>query len=390
MTDAIKLSEPSINSLAPVWRSLRLAAPALAAFAAIRVLGLMALDAFAVHPHHWLTCCDAQWYRGIARNGYGLTRVADDGRLLTDYAFFPLYALLERAVASVTGLPLVDAGLAISAVASLVAAWGIFAVANLLYGQRVGLVVTVLWASLPVGIVQAMAYSESLFTALAAWTLYALLIGRWVTAGTLACLAGLTRPTGVAVAAAVMIPAALTLLHRSPAGPSVTRDRWRPPRAMVGAVLAPLGWVGYVAWVGYRTGSPLGYFHITRGWGNGFDGGLAFARWIWGFLTGTDFVLGLLVCAGVAVLLWALALCVRQRQPLPLIVFASVMVFLALTTAGYFGSKPRYLLPTFPLLLPLATWLAPRRLQALLPTLALLAAASTVFSANWLLAPGPP
>ena len=51
------------------------------------------------------------------------------------------------------------------------------------------------------------------------------------------------------------------------------------PAARVGA--RPVGWVGYVAWVGQRTGDPLGYFRVADGWGNGFDGGRAFTVWTW-------------------------------------------------------------------------------------------------------------
>lgn len=92
-------------------------------------------------------------------------------------------------------------------VASLAAAWGIFAVADHVYGRRAGVCAVLVWAVLPVGIVQSMAYSESLFTALAAWSLYAVLTGHWLTAGLLASLAGLTRPVGAAVVAAVWVTA---------------------------------------------------------------------------------------------------------------------------------------------------------------------------------------
>lgn len=385
--------------MTPLWRAFRRAGPALLAFAAIRALGFLVLVAFAhatgQHAHLRLTWWDSQWYEGIAGDGYGLVRLHPDGRLLSDYAFFPLYPLLGRGVAAVTRLHFVDAGLVVSAVASLVAAWGIFAIGDHLYGRRVGVLLTVLWAALPVGVVESMAYSESLFTALAAWALYAVLTDRWLSAGILACLAGLTRPTGAAVAAAVIIPAALTALHRSP-GPDdssavpASRDGQSRLRPLAAAALAPLGGLGYVGWVGYQTGSPTGYFAVSNDWHNGFDAGASFGRWIWGFLTSSDFALGLLVCLGVAVLLWTLSLCIRQHQPLPLLIFTGVLVFLALTTAGYFGSKPRYLLPAFPLLLPLARWLGRQQTALLVPILVLTAAASASYGAFWLLGPGPP
>ena len=154
--------------------------------------------------------------------------------------------------------------------------------------------------------------------------------------------------------------------------------------------MPPIGWLGYVGWVGYRTGDLLGYFAVADRWGNGFDGGIAFSRWVWGYLTGPDVLLGLLLCAGVVVLLGLLALCVRGRLPLPLLVFAGVLVLLALTTSGYFGSRPRYLLPAFPLLIPVAVALARLRTAHVVTVLGAMVAGSAVYGAFWLLGPGPP
>lgn len=81
--------------MTPLWRAFRRAGPALLAFAAIRALGFLVLVAFAhatgQHAHLRLTWWDSQWYEGIAGDGYGLVRLHPDGRLLSDYAFFPLY-----------------------------------------------------------------------------------------------------------------------------------------------------------------------------------------------------------------------------------------------------------------------------------------------------------
>ncbi len=362
------------------------AGPALLAYAAVRVIGLVVLAAWAGESgrdaHRLLISWDAQWYQGIARNGYGFVRVHEDGRSLSDFAFFPLYPWLERMVAAVTGLRVLDSGLLVSGVASLVAAWGIFAVGERLYGRRAGIVLVVLWAALPVGIVQSMAYSESLFTALAAWSLYAVITGRWVWAGLAAGLAGLTRPVGVAVIAAVMVSAAVSLLR--------DRSQRGRLRVLAGAALAPLGWLGYVGWVGIETGRPLGYFEVAGRWGNDYDGGVAFAGWIWGFVSSPQLPVGLLLCAALVVLGWLFVLCVRQRQPLPLLVFTGVLLFVALTTSGYFGSKPRYLLPAFPLLLPIAVAVSRLRPRVAVAVLALLTAASAVYGAIWLHGPGPP
>lgn len=332
--------------------------------------------------HRVLVSWDSQWYAGIARNGYGFVRVHEDGRHLSDYAFFPLYPLLERALAAVTGLAYVDAGLVLSWVASIAAAWAIFAVADRLYGRRTGILAVVLWAALPISIVVSMAYSEALFTALAGWALYGCLTRRWLLAGALALLAGMTRPIGVAVIAAVVVAVGLALVRHA-----LPRER---VRMLVGAMLAPLGLVGYLGWVGQRTGSVAGYFRVTDGWGNGFDGGSAFIGWVGDYLDGWEFGLGLLIVAGVAVLVVLLVLSARERQPPPLLVYAGLLVVIALTTSGYFGSKPRYLLPAFSLLFPVAGWLGRRSTRTMTAVVGLLVGSSVVYGGIWLLGAGPP
>nr|WTB08759.1 hypothetical protein OG546_33760 [Streptomyces antimycoticus] len=388
--------------------ALRRAAPALLAYAGTRLLGLVVLaiwGAFADKSAHQLLSArwDSLWYARIAEEGYGHTVHLPDGAVHSNLAFFPLLPALERVISAIAPLDAADAGLLVSWVTSLFAAWGIFAIGDLLYGRRVGLTLAVLWGVLPVGIVQSMAYSESLFTALAAWGVHAALTRRWLWAGLFAALAGLTRPVGAAVVAALWVAAAVELLpegrwrqawrtrppvaHHHP-----QRRRFAPPplRLLAGVVLAPLGWLGYVAWVAVRTGSVTGYFDVQNGWGNGFDGGLAFAGFIGGLLSKPPFVGGLGLLLGVGALIWLAIRCVRQRQPLPLLAYGGAVLVLALAAKGYFGSKPRLLIPAFPLLLPIAVALA--RLRPVRTALVLGSAglASAAYGAFWLHGSGPP
>ncbi|MCX5379187.1 glycosyltransferase family 39 protein [Streptomyces sp. NBC_00091] len=361
------------------------AAPALAAFAAVRLLGLAVLALWGAaagsSPHTLLSArWDSLWYARIAAGGYGYEVVLPNGAVHSNLAFFPLLPWLERLVAAPSGLSYGSAGLVVSAVAGLAAAWGIFAVADLRYGRRAGVLAVALWAALPVGIVQSMAYSESLFTALAAWALYAVLRGRWIAAGLLAAGAGLTRPVGAAVVLAVWVAAALAW-----------RRGERSWRTAAGVVLAPLGAAAYVLWVGHRTGGGLlGYLDVQAGWGNGFDGGLAFARFIGARLASPAFPAGVALIAGVALVLWLYRLCVRDRQPVALLVYCGIVVALALCASGYFGSKPRLLLPAFPLLLPVAVALARWRTGRAAGAVGALALASAVYGAFWLNGSGPP
>ncbi|WP_217170863.1 glycosyltransferase family 39 protein [Streptomyces sp. AC512_CC834] len=382
--------------------ALRRAAPALLGYAAVRALGLLALalwsaardkSAYTLLTARW----DSLWYTRVAELGYGYEVRLPNGDVHSNLAFFPLLPWLERLGAAVTPLSYADAGFVVSLLASLAAAWGIFAVAEHVYGRRAGVCAVLLWAVLPVGVVQSMAYSESLFTALAAWSLYAVLTGRWVTAGVLASLAGLTRPVGLAVAAAVWV-AALTAYARS-RGDAVADGTQGPARApgdgarrVLGMLLAPLGAAGYVLWVGHRTGKgPLGYLDVQAGWRNGFDGGVAFARFVAEKFTSFPAALaGVGLVVGVALLVWLYVVGVRQRQPLALLVYTGIVVALALCASSYFGSKPRLLLPAFPLLLPLALALARLRTSRSALVVAGVAVASAVYGAFWLNGSGPP
>jgi hypothetical protein len=396
----------------------------------VRALGLLGLalwsaardkSAYTLLTARW----DALWYARVAERGYGYEIRLPNGDVHSDLAFFPLLPWLERLLHAATPLSYADSGFLVSLCASVAAAWGVFAVADHVYGRRAGVCAVLVWAVLPVGVVQSMAYSESLFTALAAWSLYAVLTGRWVTAGALASLSGLTRPVGLAVVAAVWAAGAASFLRdreavaeasfagigstapasgaRAPEhapGPSAEapggRDRRavRPrlaPRAL-GMLLAPLGAAGYVLWVGHRTGGgALGYLDVQAGWRNGFDGGYAFARFVAGKFTSFPAALaGLGLIAGVALLLWLYAVCVRQGQPLALLVYGGAVLALALCASSYFGSKPRLLLPAFPLLLPLALALARLRTSRAALVVAGVATASAVYGAWWLNGSGPP
>ncbi|QUC56318.1 hypothetical protein IOD14_05675 [Streptomyces sp. A2-16] len=321
---------------------------ALLAYVGVRALGLVVLSLWAHRQHHGVwpilaTQWDAEYYLAIADHGYARELGAMDGG--NNLVFFPLHPVLVKAVAAVTPGTRASTALCLAVAASLVAAWGVFAVGDRLHGRRVGVLLTVLWAAFPVGLVQWMGYTESLFTALAAWALYALLADRPLTAACLAVLAGLTRPTGIAVAAAVTVTCLFS---------------WRRPRALAAAFLAPLGWCAYVGWVGLRLGRWDGYFAVQRTWRNELDGGVETLRRFRSLLaydsTPELFLVLVTVTLLASVLLFALS--VRDRQPLPLLVFTGVTLLIVLASGGVYFPRARYLLPAFPLLLPLAVRLA--------------------------------
>ncbi|UXY31659.1 hypothetical protein [Streptomyces sp. HUAS TT20] len=355
-------------------------APALALYGALKLIGFCTFmyllhsagDYRTKHPrfgggaHAWdvLGTWDGWWYQQIAMHGYHPELVPVPGAtgLITlqgnAAAFFPLYPALMRLTSEITGLGPYGAGLLVSVVASFVAAMGIFAVAELLGGPRAGLAAAGLWAVWPGSGVEWAVYSDSLYVALAAWACYAVLTHRWLTAGLLTCAAGLNRPTAAALIAALAVAAAGALRHR--------RDGvLRPLAAMA---LAPLGLLGYLAWVGHRMGDYGGYFKLQAGaWAHEFD----YGRQTLDVLTSVPvghfdylFAFPFEDVIGVATVLLALALIpllIRLRPPVVLVVHTVLTIALVLGSQQIFGNVSRYLLPAFPLFIPLA--MALRRLS---------------------------
>ncbi|MEV7596559.1 glycosyltransferase family 39 protein [Kitasatospora sp. NPDC089797] len=371
-------------------------APALGAYAVVKAIGLAVFLVLLDHTgdylkkqvgrgggaHAWdvLGTWDGVWYQRIAENGYDPQLIPLHGFPLATYyensaAFFPLYPWLMRLVGAVTGLGPYGSGIAVSVLASLVAAAGIFAIAERLGGFRAGVIAAVIWGLFPGSGVEWAVYSDSLFVALSAWACYCVMTRRWIAAGLLALVAGLNRPTAAALIAAVSIAALVALVRRKDGVA-------RPLTAML---ITPWGLFGYVAWVGWRMGDWGGYFKLQRGaWNRYFDFGASTLRTVMDVITGHwDFwqsnpVPDLIAIALLIALPGLLVLLRQARPPLVLWVYTALTVFTALSSNQIFGNISRYLLPAFPLFIGLAVALRRVRTSTLVGLFAM-----PVLAAGW-------
>jgi hypothetical protein len=399
--------------------SLRSAAPSLLLFLAARSVSLAGLvllgpgsPGYALHrlAVHW----DAAWYLDIAQHGYDhAIRPISPGHptAKTNLAFFPLYPALIRMVHTVLpGVPWGAAALLAAGGCALVAAWGIHAVTARCYGPRVAMLTTLMWGIAPVAAVETAGYSESAFTAFAAWALFAVLGRDWFLAAALSVAAGLTRPAGFAVAAAVMTAAARDVVQQRRAredAAALARPGSRgypaavlapPPVRLRGPVTAfvaaPLGWLGFIAWTGLRLHSWWAYFRIQKLWNSQFDFGFTTTR-EFGRLFRRSTAVSLYYPLTAMLLIGAVVLVVAsvgQRQPLPLLVYSLVITAIALGDTAHWSSRARFLLPAFPLLMPVAAGLTRLRFPA---TRVAVLAAMSVFSLAYgtyltLYSPGAP
>jgi hypothetical protein len=391
MADSVAVRPPEADgSAVPLilrrrWRdraraALRRAAPALACYAAVRMLGVICLAAWAWHvgrsPRVLLSLSwDGIWYYRVAEYGYGtvIPSPSMHGVFYNDLAFFPVYPALIQAVDTLTPLGPANSALLVSWTAAALTAWGLYMIGELLHGRRVGVVLATLWGVLPHAIIETMAYTESVMTAFAAWSLYAVLKQRWLWAGTLAAAAGLTRPNGIAVAAAVCAGAAVTAFQRRRARSPI------PWRLCAGAALAPAGWVGYVLWVGWLTGRPDGYFTVQSKWGSTYDFGWYAVHYARDLVVGRAHLVHYMVLAVAGVALVLLVLSALDRQPPALVVYSLVLVAISLGGTNFFQCKPRFLLPAFALLLPVAVAMARARTRTAVVTCGALALLSAFY-----------
>ncbi len=354
-------------------------------YAGIRVFGV-AITAFLLgHGKYqlrhwslirWMRSSDGGHYGAIAAHGY--TYPAGQLAHASVFSWFPGYPAVIDSIAWLPGVTIVAAGLVVTGVAGLAAAWGLTTLGMKLTGDpRISLLMVAIWAVAPSSTVLSMVYAEALFCALAIWALVALVGRRWLTAAGLTLVAGTVRSTALALILAVGAAALIAVIQAVRARQPFALW-WRPVAA---ALLAPLGLLGFLGYVALATHRLDGWFWVEKHIMHMvFDWGTSTLRVVKGTVLGTPSVAQVLVVAaiGAAVLLmlWSLT----ERIPVYLHVYTIVVVVMALTTsANWISSKPRFMLPAVLLALPVARLLAPLRNSVLVPLICVLAAATTWF-----------
>ncbi|MFF0392066.1 mannosyltransferase family protein [Kitasatospora sp. NPDC004615] len=347
---------PRPDPLARLWHT---AGPAVAVYAGALALHLTLLALMITRPGTTLTdrltSWDGRHFLEIATDGYPDSYTYTPKGELTgnNLAFFPLFPMLVRIVHAVTGLSWAVSGIVAAQLALLAALVLIHQLISRLYTRRTATVVLVLLAAAqPMSLVFFMSYSESLLLATAAATLLAAHRRAWLTAGAFAFLAGLTRPAGIAVIAALGVAVLLEMY----------RERRVLGRPLAATALACTSTPLYLWWVADRLGSADAWFTVQRaGWNTQWDWGSS----LWEFLvrtlqTGEGWVPVSIAVLVIAHLL-ATALTVRRTTWPPLLVYGATVVVLTLAQSNYYHCKPRLLAPALIFLLPVAGALARAR-----------------------------
>ena len=350
---------------------------ALLAWLAVKLGVVILLGYWGRQPLVDLSQFDAHWYRSVVEGGYQWPGTGTSP--LSNLSFFPLLPAVAD-VLTMLGLRPQTALILVNSLGSAAAVVGMQRIGAHLYSERAGFWLAFLWAVAPRAHTQIMGYSEGVFTALVAWSLYLLLTKRPLTAGLLAGLAGLTRPAVVPLILVFCVVWVLGIRRRWSKGPI----RAILSRDLAAAVLSGLGFLGYWLYVAWRTGSFFGYFDVQAAWKASLGTPLDTVRFVldsvlphpelWR-MRGAIFAVMLIY---LALFVWM----VLARVDWRLTLFVGAGLLLVLSQQGYFHANARFLLPYFPAWLPLAGVLARAPRWVTWPVALLVAAVAIAWGAD--------
>ena len=213
---------------------------------------------------HW----DGEHYVALAMGGY--LNPPDD----VSPAFFPLYPLLVRSFAGLFGGPISKEvlsvwGLLLSLLFLPFALYFVYQIALHSFDERVARGTVLALAFFPTTFFLNAAYTESLFLALSAGSLWAVRVRKdLLVACVLAALAGATRNVGVFL----VVPLLYEWIK------NIETFRWRG----IYLLAAPGGLLAYMGYLWVRFGDPLLFYSAQKSWGRQATGPLDTAGRAWG------------------------------------------------------------------------------------------------------------
>jgi hypothetical protein len=298
---------------------------------------------------------DTRWFLRAAAHGWPRHLPYRHGHVAGNtIAFFPLYPLSIRWLSYLTGLSFLASGILITTVTGLTAMIGVWALVRHYTDRPTADRATLLVAVFPGSFVLSMAYSEGFAITFLAFGLLALLQRRWVLAGLLGLLATATTPVALAFEVSC-----LWCAYRA-----VTRERdWR---SLAAPVLAPIGFLAYQAWLWRHTGVLNAWRLTERGGWNSYPSlrwavhnVVTFVRDPVANTMTTD-----LLFVGAAVAVIAAVVAIRERMPMPLLLYGVCAAAFGMISAPI-GLRPRFLFLAFPLIIAVGVRLRGRRYAVL-------------------------
>ncbi len=315
---------------------------------------------------------DSRWFLRAAADGWPTHLPYIHGHVAgSTIAFFPLFPISIRWLSDLTGLPVMASGLVVSSATGLTAMIAVWMMVRHYAGQDAADRATLLVAVFPGSFVLSLVYSEGFAITFLALGILALMRRRWVAAGLLGLLATATTPVGLAFEVSC-----LWCAYRA-----VSRDRDR--RSLVAPALAPLGFVVYQIWLGVHTGV-LDSWRLTERGGWASYPSIRYPVHVMVTVIRDPIAAtktGDLLFVGTSAAVVAAVVAVRQRMPVPILLYGLAAAGMGLVSAPI-GLRPRFLFLAFPLIIAVGIRLHGRAYGVLIAISAVLLAFATELTAN--------
>jgi len=293
---------------------------------------------------------DARWFIRAAEQGWPSHLPEVHGHVApSTVAFLPAFPLAIRWLTALTGLSPLVVGVTISGVTGLTAIVAVGMLVRHFAGAAKAERAALLVAVFPGSFVFSLVYSEGIVITCIAFGLLALLRRQWWLAGILGLIASATSP----IALAFVVSCAWCSVS------AIRRQRdWR---SLLAPVLAPLGFVGYLAWLWGHTGNLWTWRLAERG------GWKSYPSLSYPIHVVTTFVVdpveptrtGQLLFFGTVAAVIGAVFAIRERQPMPVLLYGLAAAAMAAGSAPI-GLRPRFLMLAFPLIVGVGTRLRGR------------------------------
>ena len=321
---------------------------ALLVYAGIRVatVAVVALAALFTHKSllYDLDIWDGAWFLRAVRYGYPAHLPMTGGHVAANpVAFFPLLPLLVRLI-DLTGLPPGWSALLLSAVTGATAVYGVGRLARHLGGDGAGQRAALLFAVFPGTFAFSLAYSEGIVITCVSLGLLALLARRWWLAGLLGAVATAASPVALAFVASCLWCA----------GREVVKERRYG--ALVAPLLAPLGFVAYMAYLERHTGTLAAWRLTERGGWKSYPSLKYPFEIVWAFLHNpiSPTLTGQILFFGTVAAVVGVVLMVREHQPVAVLLYG-ICALVSAAVSQPVGLRPRFLMLAFPVVIALGT-----------------------------------
>jgi len=320
----------------------------LVAYLACRVATVVAVAIADLTTHNSivfdLTRWDGVWFLRAVQYGYPAHLPMAHGQVVANpSAFFPLFPLLVRG-GTAAGLDPGVGALVLSGITGLSAVYAVGLLARRLAGDAAGRRAALLFAVFPGTFAFSFPYSEGIVVTCVAFGLIALLDHRWWAAGLL----------GAAATGASPVALAFVVSCAWAAGAAIRKDRsWR---ALVAPLLAPAGFVAFMAYLWRHTGQINAWRLTERGGWHSYPSIAYPFRIVWTFVSDplSPTMTGQILMAGTVAAVIGVVLMVKERQPAPVFLYGLCAVGAAAVSQPV-GLRPRFLMLAFPLVMAAGT-----------------------------------